>query len=544
MTHADVIAAELARAGVERCYGLPGGEVVALIEGLRQRGIEFHLVGHEASAAFMAATEGRITNRPGVCVTTLGPGAMNLVTGLAHAYLDREPVLAFSATLGAATDAGYTHQRLPLSELMGNITKHSAVLDGHDTADRVAAAMTLAATGRRGPVFLALPSNVAQQDSPASSSAPGAGSARKGPPESQRVPEQSAPEDIERAVALITAATRPLVIAGLGADPRRTGPALAALLDVGRFPFVTTPKSKGVVSEDHPRWAGVAGGMAGEAQMRRLLDDADLLIAVGFDPVECDSEWFVGRHVLAIDVPGASGDGAGGYRPALALHGDPGEILTLLARRVGAASGWDAGVLQRHRDAMRGITGPHRGDTGLSPAEAIGALRDVLPRDGILTCDVGSHKLLLGQSWTTYEPLTFFMSNGLSSMGFGLPAAAAAQLCFPQRAVCCVTGDGGMLMTLHMLEYLRRQRLPVVTVVFTDHSLSLIRMAQERRGFRPTGVDFRAPAFAAVAQGFGIEARRVTSIGELSRAFAAALESREPSLLDVPVDAREYTAQM
>ncbi len=544
MTHADVIAAELARAGVGRCYGLPGGEVVALIEGLRRQGIEFHLVGHEASAAFMAATEGRITNRPGVCVTTLGPGAMNLVTGLAHAYLDREPVLAFSATLGGTADAGYTHQRLPLRELMGNITKHSAVLDGHETADRVAAAMTLACAGRRGPVFLALPNDVAQQAAPAPARAPTSGSVPEGQSGHERAPGQSAPEDIERAAGLISAAARPLVIAGLGADPRRTGPALAALVDVGRFPFVTTPKSKGVVSEDHPRWAGVAGGMAGEAQMRRLLDDADLLIAVGFDPVECDSEWFVGRHALAIDVPGASGDDAGGYRPALSLHGDPAEILRLLARRVGAASGWDADALQRHRDAIRGITGPHRGDTGLSPAEAIGALRDVLPRDGILTCDVGSHKLLLGQTWKTYEPLTFFMSNGLSSMGFGLPAAAAAQLCFPQRSVCCVLGDGGMLMTLHMLEYLRRQRLPVVAVVFTDQSLSLIRLAQERRGLRPTGVDFRAPAFAAVAQGCGIEGRRVASIGELSRAFAAALESREPWLLDVPVDAREYAAQM
>jgi acetolactate synthase-1/2/3 large subunit len=248
--------------------------------------------------------------------------------------------------------------------------------------------------------------------------------------------------------------------------------------------------------------------------------------------------------VLSIDVPGTSADGAGGYRPALSLHGDPEEIVAQLARRVGVASGWNAGALQRHREALRAIAGPHRGDTGLSPAEAIGALRDVLPRDGVLTCDVGSHKLLLGQIWTTYAPLTFFMSNGLSSMGFGLPAAAAAQLCFPQRSVCCVTGDGGMLMTLHMLEYLRRQRLPVVTVVFTDHSLSLIRLAQERKGVRPTGVDFRAPAFAAVAQGFGIEARRVASIGELSRAFAAALESREPWLLDVPVDAREYADQM
>lgn len=543
MTHADLVAAELARAGVSRCYGLPGGEVVALIDAIRRRGIEFHLVGHEASAAFMAATEGRITGRPGVCVTTLGPGAMNLATGLAHAHLDREPLLAFSATLATTTDAGYTHQRLPLADLMQTITKRSAVLDGRDTAERVAAAMALASAGRPGPVFLAVPSDIAGRDAPAAP-APASGSAPQDRAAPRNVSEPGTARDIEQGAALIAAAARPLVIVGLGTDPRRAGPALAAFLEAGRLPFATTPKSKGVVSEEHPRWLGVAGGMAGDAQMRRVLDEADLLIAVGFDPVESDSEWFIGRRVLAIDVAGAPDAGAGGYRPALALHGDPAEIIAQLARRVGTASGWDPGALRQHKDSLRAITGPHRGDSGLSPAEAIGALRDVLPRDGVLTCDVGAHKLLLGQNWKTYEPLTFFMSNGLSSMGFGLPAAAAAQLCFPQRSVCCVAGDGGMLMTLHMLEYLRRQRLPVVTVVFTDDSLSLIRLSQERKGFRPTGVDFRAPAFAAVAQGFGIEARRVTSLGELSRAFAAALESREPWLLDVPVDAREYAAQM
>lgn len=545
ITHADLIAAALAAEGVERAYGLPGGEVVTLIEACRRQ-IEFHLIGHEASAAFMAATEGRITGRPGVCITTLGPGATNLGTGLAHAFLDREPLVAFSATLATTTDPGYTHQRLSLIDHFSGITKRSLLLSGRDTEETVRAAMALARADRPGPVSLLLPSDVARAEATA------AGLEGRGEADaSQREPKETvdnardrsgAPEALEDAAALIAGAARPLVIVGLGVNPRTAGPALSAFLDAGRYPFVTTPKIKGILSEENPRWMGVVGGMAGDGQMRRLIEEADLLIGVGFDPVECDADWFVGRRVLTIDSVDEAG---GGYQPVLSLPGDPAEILAGLARRVGTARGWDPEFLRGHLNTLRDIVSPHpTGDGGLSPAEVAQALRNVLPKDGILTCDVGSHKLLLGQVWTTYEPLTFFMSNGLSSMGYGLPAAAAAQLCFPQRAVCCVTGDGGMLMTLHMLEYLRRKRLPVVTVVLTDQSLSLIRLAQERRGLRPTGVDFRAPAFATVAQGFGVEARRVTTIGELSRAFAAALEAREPWLLDVPVDAREYAAQM
>lgn len=534
ITHADLIAAALAAEGVERAYGLPGGEVVTLIEACRRRQIEFHLIGHEASAAFMAATEGRITGRPGVCITTLGPGATNLGTGLAHAFLDREPLAAFSATLATTTDPGYTHQRLSLIDLFSGITKRSLLLSGQDTEETVRDALALARADRPGPVSLLLPSDVARAEATAAG--------RREPTVYDARDRSGAPEALEDAAALITDSARPLVMVGLGVNPRTAGGALAAFLDAGRYPVVTTPKIKGILSEEDPRWMGVVGGMAGDGQMRRLIEESDLLIAVGFDPVECDADWFVGRRVLAID----SVDGAGGgYQPVLSLLGDPAEILAGLARRVGTERGWDPAFLRGHLNTLQDIVSPHpTGDGGLSPAEVAHALRNVLPRDGILTCDVGSHKLLLGQVWTTYEPLTFFMSNGLSSMGYGLPAAAAAQLCFPQRAVCCVTGDGGMLMTLHMLEYLRRKRLPVVTVVLTDQSLSLIRLAQERRGLRPTGVDFRAPAFATVAQGFGIEARRVSTIGELSRAFAAALEAREPSLLDVPVDAREYASQM
>jgi acetolactate synthase I/II/III large subunit len=537
VTHADLIAASLAAEGVDRAYGLPGGEVVTLIEACRRREIEFHLVGHEASAAFMAATEGRITGRPGVCITTLGPGATNLGTGLAHAFLDREPLVAFSATLATTTDPGYTHQRLSLIDHFSGITKHSLLLSGQDTDETVRAALALARADRPGPVSLLLPSDVALAEARATSLA-----SQREPAVDNARDRSGAPAALDGAAGLIADAARPLVIVGLGVNHRTAGAALSAFLDAGRYPVVTTPKIKGILSEEDPRWMGVVGGMAGEGQMRRLIDEADLLIAVGFDPVECDADWFVGRRVLAIDSVDAA---AGGYRPVLSLPGDPAEALAGLARRVGTARGWDVEFLRGHQSTLRDIVSPHpTGDGGLSPAEVAQALRNILPRDGILTCDVGSHKLLLGQVWTTYEPLTFFMSNGLSSMGYGLPAAAAAQLCFPQRAVCCVTGDGGMLMTLHMLEYLRRKRLPVVTVVLTDQSLSLIRLAQERRGLRPTGVDFRAPAFATVAQGFGIEARRVSTIGELSRAFAAALEAREPWLLDVPVDAREYAVQM
>jgi acetolactate synthase-1/2/3 large subunit len=228
---------------------------------------------------------------------------------------------------------------------------------------------------------------------------------------------------------------------------------------------------------------------------------------------------------------------AGHYRPLEAI-GDLESMLAQLAAAIVNPKPWPPELLEGRRAALQRT--PLESTIGLSPLRLIEELRSVFPRDGIATCDVGSHKLVLGQFWRCYEPGTFLMSNGLSGMGFGIPAAIAAQLVAPEKPVLAVVGDGGILMMVHDLALIRELGLPVIIVVFCDRSLSLIRVSAERRGFAPYGVDFNPPDFVRIAQAFGIASQRATSIRAVRACLETALAKRIPFLLEVPIDYREY----
>lgn len=508
------MAQTLASRGVEYVFGLPGGEIVAFIDACRRAGMRFLLTGHEASAAWMAQVLGQITGVPGVAVSTLGPGATNLVTGVANALLDRAPMLAITAQIPEKAIGTMTHQRLPLDAMFSPITKESVSVGKGDTAALIAQAMNLAAAPRPGPVHVALASDVALQ---------GCADGTLAQP-----PLRANDDDIAGVAAQLAAAERPLVLIGLGATPAMA-PAIRALIDRLQCPFLVTPKVKGIVSEDHPLFLGVASGMGIDRDIVETIEQADLVLAVGFDPVECDKTWFAKTKIVAMDsVSMREGD----YRPEEAI----GDIVRLVSQ-LEDAKPWPADLLEKRRIAIQRAPAE-----GHSPLRMIEELRRVLPRDGIVTTDVGSHKLAMGQFWRSYETGTFFMSNGLSGMGFGVPAAIAAQLAHPDRAVMAVVGDGGMLMMLHDLTLIRELSLPVVIVVFSDRSLSLIRVSEDRKGIAPYGVDFCPPDFAAVAQAFGIEAKRATSIEDARDSVEAALIRRMPFLVDVPIDYREYYA--
>ncbi len=522
-THADVMARTLADHGVKYVFGLPGGEIIAFVDACRRAGLRFLLAGHESSAALMAQVIGQISGIPGVCAATLGPGATNLVTGVANAFLDRSPLLAVTAQIPKSSFNTMTHQRLALDALFAPITKRTVTVGLKDTGELTRECLALAASPRPGPVHLMLPSDVAIQ---ASVSTPRLVEESRGLASSglDRIPELH---------ARIAASQRPLVLVGLGVPPL-AAPALRGLIDALQAPFVVTPKAKGILPEDHALFLGVPTGMAMDQQMIETLRAADLVLAIGFDPVECDKTWFADMEVLTIDsVSMAAGD----YQPVEVV----GEISTLIHRLtalVAEQKPWPDDLLQLRRRAIR--QSPRPSSDRVTPMGLIEALRLVFPRDGIVTCDVGSHKLLMGQFWRSYEPGTFFMSNGLSGMGYGIPAAVATQLEYPERAVMAVVGDGGMLMMLHDLVLIRELGLPIVVVVLTDGSLSLIRLAQERRGFPIYGVDFTPPDFSSVATGLGIKGQCAKSIAEAQLAVEQALENRYALVLDVPVDFREY----
>jgi acetolactate synthase I/II/III large subunit len=515
-THAEVIARTLAELGVPYVFGLPGGEIVAFIDACRRAGIRFLLTGHEASAAWMAQVTGEITGVPGVCASTLGPGATNLVTGVANAFLDRAPMLAVTAQIPRSAHGTMTHQRLDLHALFAPITKASISLD-QNTASDVARAMDLAAAPRPGPVHLSLASDLAIQECSSGEVFRASESVRDAP--ARWISER------------LAAANQPLVLIGLGATPGMA-PAIRAIIDTLKAPFLVTPKAKGIVSEDHPLFLGVASGMAIDRDIVDTIHIADLVLAIGFDPVECDKTWFATTEIVSIDSASmAEGD----YRPLEAV----GNIARLLSELKVEAKPWPEELAESRRVAIR--RHPVESSAhGLSPLRVIEELRAAFPRDGMVACDVGSHKLAMGQFWRSYEPGTFFMSNGLSGMGFGLPAAIAAQLACPEKAVMAVVGDGGMLMMVHDLALIRELELPVVIVVFTDRSLSLIRVSESRKGIEPYGVDFRPPDFVKLAEAFGIHARRVSHITELKNCVEQAVSGKRPFMIEVPIDPREY----
>lgn len=521
-THVEVMAGELAARGVQYVFGLPGGEILAFVDACRRAGLRFLLTGHEASAAWMAQVVGQMTGVAGVCASTLGPGATNLVTAVANAWLDRAPLLAVTAQIPGAAIRTMTHQRVPLHALFSPITKASVSIGEQDTLELMNSSMDLAVAPRPGPVHVSLASDLAT----------GECASRAGTRPLQKR-DTAGSGTLGEIVSRVEAATRPLLLIGLGATPAMA-PAIRALIDKLQSPFLVTPKVKGIVPEDHPLFLGVASGMAIDRDIIETVGRADLVLGIGFDPVECDKTWFAQADVVAIDDASMA---EGEYRPLEAI-GEIGTLVVRLAAGVSAPKPWPPGLLEQRRAAIR--RQPLPSAQGLSALRLLEELRSVFPRNGIATCDVGSHKLMMGQFWRSYQPGTFLMSNGLSGMGYGIPAAVAAQLVQPEKPVMAVVGDGGMLMMMHDLVLIRELKLPILIVVLSDRSLSLIRVSAERRGYPPYGVDFQPPDFAGAAQAFGIAARRAGSLEEVRAGVEQALSERTPFLLDVPVDYREY----
>jgi acetolactate synthase-1/2/3 large subunit len=426
-------------------------------------------------------------------------------------------MLAVTAQIPASAIPTMTHQRLPLQELFSPVTKGSFAVAAEDTVALAHRSMDLAAAPRPGPVHISLASDLAVKEYVSSEESP------------QATPAVSV-STIDEIATRLQAASRPVVLIGLGTIPA-DAPAIRALIEKLQSPFLVTPKVKGIVAEDHPLFVGVASGMAIDRDIVATIKSADLILAIGFDPVECDKTWFADVAVAALDTVSMA---EGAYRPLEAI-GNLTTLITELTANISKPKSWPTELLGQRRNAIR-----RQPLNDASPLRLIEELRSLFPREGITTCDVGSHKLVMGQFWRAYEPGTFFMSNGLSGMGFGIPAAIAAQLTNPQRPVLAVVGDGGMLMMLHDLVLIRQLSLPIIIVVLSDSSLSLIRVSAERRGFPPYGVDFTAPDFAAIAAAFGIESKRVASISGIRACMEQALEKKIPFLIDVPIDYREY----
>jgi acetolactate synthase-1/2/3 large subunit len=432
-TCAEVLARTLTDAGVTRMFGLPGGEMLDFLEAARRAGIRFILTRHEATAAFMADVTGQIQRRPGVCVATLGPGAVNMTLGVANAYLDRSPVVAITASLARASAPYATHQQLDLNAVYRPFTKQAITLDGEDTEGKVRE--PCGSRARYGWV----PST---SRCPAMSRAARIGRRPVRHPSPAEPPPiaPASPDAIERVAAALAAARRPIVILGLDLDPRADADAVRAFVKHIGAPTFVTPKAKGLLPEDHPLFGGVCAGVAGDRVVLDLFARADLLVGVGFEPVESDKLW---HHTMPLVSVGPVSIAAGDFRPQAEAVGDVASTLAELGRGPHVPHAWEPGTLARFRADLEAVLRPASKPNGLSAYELTRALRALFPRDTILATDVGSIKSITSQAWAAYEPLTFFESNGLSAMSYSFPAADGRPPRVPRSARSCAPSATG-----------------------------------------------------------------------------------------------------
>lgn len=528
-TCATVIAQTLYDSGVRYAFGHPGGEIVELMDALESHGIAFLLTGHESTAAFMAGTAGRLTGLPGLCLATLGPGACNLMLGVASAYLDRDPLLAFSARTATHRIRRSNKQNLPLNELFAHITKWSFALEGSATGATVQAALRVAATAPFGPVYLSIPADVAT--APDQSEAPGP------IPPAAPTPDDAALETI---VKTLNTARRPIGIVGLALDAGKDGPAIRRFFEETGLPYTVTTQGKGMADESSPRFLGAIAPAAGERHIIEWFQQSDCLLGVGLDPVELSQTWHFDAPLhLVTSAPVGFGD----YQPKVACTGEVSVLIDRIRARYQGTCDWsdaDIRALRLKTDAFIRPVAPST-VKGLSPYHLLRSLRDLLPDETIVTSDVGAHKNVLGQVWRAPAPRSFLMSNGLSSMGYGPASAMAATLIHPERPVVSITGDGAFAMMVHELETVRRLGIAPLFVVLCDASLAVIKVAQRQRGLPLTGVDFAPVDWAKVAEGFGVRAETARTMAEVERIVGDWLSAREALVLSVAVDEELYT---
>jgi acetolactate synthase-1/2/3 large subunit len=535
-TVADHLAGRLREAGVRHAFGIPGGEVLAVMDALDRAGIRFHLVKHETPGGFMADAVASVTRTPGVLVATLGPGVSNLVTAVAHAYLDRTPMVVLTACIDPGAGATYTHQIFDHTAVLEPVTKASFTLTPSGAAALVDRAVRLAIADPPGPVHLNIPTPIASAPVDAAPQ-PLAMPARVGLAPSAA---------LDTLVGWLARAERPLVLAGVGILHHGAATELRALASRAGAAVITTYKAKGVIPEDDPAVIGAAGlSPVADRALFKALHAADLILCLGYDPVEMRDSWVQPwpAGTDSAEIGGAPKDHLV-HRTTLEFVADLKLALAGLTALVPARAGqtWRDGTPASVRAEIAESLRPRAG--GWGPHAVIATCRRVFPRDTLATVDTGAHRILLSHVWSCYEPGGLLQSTGLATMGYGLPGAIALKLVRPERPVVCFTGDGSLEMVIGELATLRDLELPVTIVCFADRSLALIELKQRRLGLRNLGVDAPATDFAAIGRAYGGHGVRVDGEAALERACQEALGRRTFTLIEAVIDKSEYAQQM
>ena len=521
MTGAELLVRCLEREGVRHVFGVPGEETLDVNDALERSSIQFVPTRHEQAAAFMADVWGRLTGQAGVCLATLGPGATNLATGLADANLDRAPVVAVTGQLPRDLLHKESHQFVDIVAMFQPLTKWNARIEtGAVVAEAVRKAFKLAQEEKPGACHLELPEDVAQGEA-------------EGEPLAPDRPRRPSPDrpSLASAAEMINQARHPLILAGNGVIRGNASAELVVLAERAGIPVVTTFMAKGAIPSDHPL-AGDTVGLMAEDPEHTGFGDADLVIAVGYDPVEYGpARWNPDGRLTIVHMDFTAAEVDARYQPAVEVVADVRQALELLAPLLTA----------RSREATPPADDPRRHDDAfpLLPQRIIADLEAVLRPDDIVISDVGAHKLWVAKRLGARKPNTVIISNGFAAMGIGLPGAIAAKLARPESRVVTVTGDGGLLMNVQELETAVRLKLALVVLVFRDDGYGVIRWKQQRQFGRTAGVEFGNPDFVALARAFGCDGVRINAASELRPALERALASSLPVVIDCPVDYRE-----
>jgi acetolactate synthase-1/2/3 large subunit len=526
----DLLVRALEHEGVTTIFGLPGEENLDLLESLSKSSIRLVVTRHEQAAGFMAATHGRLTGRTGVCLSTLGPGATNLVTPAAYAQLGAMPMLMLTGQKPIKSSKQAHFQIVNVVELMRPVTKFSQqIIHGNNIPSRVREAFRIAEQERPGAVHLELPEDIAREPA----------DPFLFPNEKIRRPAADA-KAVREASDLIERAARPLLLIGAGANRTMTSRVLTEFVEKLGVPFFTTQMGKGVIDERHALCLGTAA-LSENDLLHEAVNLADVIINVGHDVVE-KPPFFMhrgGPEVVHINYSPAEVDPV--YFPRVQVVGDVANAVWQLAESTAPKSHWDREcflAVKRKIDERMAVNWDST-SFPIKPQRLVNDVRRAMPEDGIIALDNGMYKIWFARNYPAYHPNTVLLDNALATMGAGLPSAIAAALVYPQRKVLAVCGDGGFMMNSQELETALRLGIDLVVLIVRDDGYGMIKWKQEAMGFTDFGLGFNNPDFVAYAAAYGARGVRVTRTEDLLPVLKSCLDSPGVQLVEAPIDYSE-----
>ncbi|WWW37369.1 acetolactate synthase large subunit [Stenotrophomonas rhizophila] len=529
----DLLVAALENEGVDRIFGVPGEENLDFLESLRNSSIELVLTRHEQAAAFMAATHGRLTGRPGVCPATLGPGALNFSTGAAYAHLGAWPMILITGQKAVMSARQARFQIVDIVASMKPLTKMTRQIVSPAAIPAIVRdAFRVAMEERPGPVHLELPEDIAGEE---------VDEVPVIPVHALDRPVATAAA-LDRAAAAIMAAKRPLVMIGAACSRPSLTEALSSFVARTRLPFFNTQMGKGAVTGGSNLYMGTAALSEGD-YVHEAVARADLIIAIGHDTIEKPPFLMKdngGPKVIHVGFQSATVEQV--YHPDIEVIGDIGASATALAERLEGRVVEDAGTGELRQKILARLNDRAEEDRfPVTPQRLVHDVRQAMPEDGIVCLDNGMYKIWFARNYRTHVANTLLLDNALATMGAGLPSAMMASMLFPKRRVLAVCGDGGFMMNSQEMETAVRLGLNLVVIVLNDSAYGMIRWKQAVDGFEDFGMRFGNPDFVRYAEAYGAKGSRITAVEQLVPTIEAALAGGGVHLLDVPIDYSENT---